>query len=190
MFKKILPHHGSIFEFGVFQGAGLLSWLHFSSIFEPYNISRKVVGFDSFKGFPETSKKDSPTSKKGMLKSNWERTLKTTLELHQRNSALPHIKKSEIIVGDICQTLPVYLKKNPHTLIALAYIDVDIYKPTKVILKNIIRRMPKGSILAFDELNDPLDKGETIALLESINLNRYKILRNSFDSYPSYIEIQ
>jgi len=190
MFKKILTVHGCILEFGIFKGAGLFSWIHFSSILEPYNISRKIVGFESFKGFPSISKKDSKTSTKGLLKSDWEETISKCQEISQKNSALPHVSKTEIVVGDICQTLPKYLKTHPQTIVALAYIDVDIYKPTKSIIENILNRMPKGAILAFDEINDPLDMGESIALLESISISKYRIQRNTFDSYPSYIQIE
>lgn len=190
MFKKILNIHGCIIEFGIFKGAGLFSWIHFSSIYEPYNLSRKIIGFDSFQGFPSISKKDSKTSTKGLLKSDWQKTLQECKNIAQQNSSIPHVCRTEIVKGDICSTLPRYLIENPQTIIALAYVDVDIYKPTKTILNKILNRMPKGAILAFDELNDPLDKGETVALLETLKIKNYKIQRNTFDSYPSFIEIE
>ena len=58
IFKRILEVHGSIVECGVFFGAGLLGWSRFSAILEPVNHTRKIIGFDTFRGFPRLSKKD------------------------------------------------------------------------------------------------------------------------------------
>ena len=58
IYKQIISIHGSIVECGVNLGQGLFSWYHFSNIFEPYNHSRRVIGFDSFVGFVNTNEKD------------------------------------------------------------------------------------------------------------------------------------
>ena len=57
IFKKVVNVHGAIVECGVNLGAGLFSWLHFSSILEPYNSSRYIVGFDTFDGFQSLNEK-------------------------------------------------------------------------------------------------------------------------------------
>jgi hypothetical protein len=36
--------------------------------------------------------------------------------------------------------------------VSLLYLDFDIYEPTAVALEHFLPRMPKGSIVAFDEL--------------------------------------
>jgi hypothetical protein len=189
MFKKILDVHGSILEFGVYKGVGAFSWLHCSSILEPYNISRKIYGFDTFSGFPDISEKDSPTNSKGDLGDSSYDELVKAATIHQENIAVTHVPRVEFIRGDICETLPAFLKTNPHVIAALVYIDVDIYKPTKTILEMIVKRVPKGGIIAFDELNDERDHGESIALLEEININNHQIRRNYFDSFPCYMVI-
>ena len=56
LYKMVLDIPGSIFEFGVFNGQGLMSYAHFSSIMEPNNISRKIYGFDTFEGFESISR--------------------------------------------------------------------------------------------------------------------------------------
>ncbi len=45
--------------------------------------------------------------------------------------------------------------------------DLDIYKPTLDTLKLVVNRIPKGGIIAFDELNHSDYPGETIATMES-----------------------
>jgi hypothetical protein len=189
IYKKIIDVHGSILEFGVFRGMGAFAWLHFVSIFEPYNINRKIFAFDTFEGFPETSEKDGQNYRQGDLgETSYEELLKMA-DIHRKNIVLEHIKRMEFVKGDITQTLPLFLEENPHLIAALVYIDVDVYKPTKTILQHIVGRIPKGGILAFDELNDKNGKGETIAFLEELNINNYEIRRNSFDSNPCYIVI-
>lgn len=47
---------GSIIECGVHQAGGVFTWAKLSSIYEPYNYHRKIIGFDTFKGFPSVKK--------------------------------------------------------------------------------------------------------------------------------------
>jgi hypothetical protein len=46
--------------------------------------------------------------------------------------------------------------------------------------------MPKGAIIAFDELDNPLWPGETMALLETVGANRLRIERLPFDPYIGF----
>jgi hypothetical protein len=46
--------------------------------------------------------------------------------------------------------------------------------------------MPKGAIIAFDELNQKQWPGETMAVLEEIGLNRLRIQRVPFTPSISY----
>ena len=79
-------------------------------------------------------------------------------------------------------TAPGYLKNNPHLVVALLYLDLDLYEPTKVAMQTFLPRMPKGAIIAFDELNHPDWPGETIAIMEEIGIRNLRIERFPFDS--------
>ena len=46
--------------------------------------------------------------------------------------------------------------------------------------------MPKGAILAFDELDNPLWPGETLAMLEYHAKRPLKLERLDFDPYISF----
>lgn len=46
--------------------------------------------------------------------------------------------------------------------------------------------MPKGSVIAFDELNNDTWHGETIAVMESIGIKNLRIERFPYDSRTSY----
>ena len=50
--KLVLDVKGSVVECGVNSGFGFMSWLKFSSILEPVNLTRRIYGFDTFDGFP------------------------------------------------------------------------------------------------------------------------------------------
>lgn len=171
LFKKVLEVHGSIVECGVRAGGGLMSWLHFSSIYEPYNHNRKVIGFDTFEGFPSVSEEDGKAEgvKVGGMGVPLDtyRTLKGWIEVHDRDRPLGHVPKVELVKGNACQTIPQFCRENRHIIISLLYLDFDIYAPTKKALFELAGRIPEGGIIAFDELNVKEWPGETQAFVES-----------------------
>ena len=56
---------------------------------------------------------------------------------------LNNFEKIELIKGDAIKTIPNYLKNNKHLIIALLYIDFDVYEPAKIALRNFLPRIPK-----------------------------------------------
>jgi len=190
IFKKILHVNGSIVECGVLFGGGLMTFAKLSSIFEPINYSRKIIGFDTFSGFLKLSRKDigstSTLAKKGGLKLDSYNDLLKCIKLYDSNRFLNHISKIELVKGDAVKTIPKYLKQNPHTVVSLLYLDMDIFEPTKTAIENFIPRMPKGAIIAFDELNSEKWKGETLAVLDTIGIKNLRIERFEFHPLLSY----
>ncbi len=193
LFKLSLPANGSVVECGVFAGGGLLSWAHFSAIYEPYNHTRRVIGFDTFSGFPGVHEKDlvagaSEHARKGAFQTHTSiiDELQNLVAIHDRNRPIGHIPKIELVPGDACQTIPHYVEEHPHLLISLLYLDFDIYAPTKVALDKLFPRIVKGGVVAFDELNCAEFAGETTALLESFDLRQVELKRFPYDPYISY----
>ena len=187
LFKKILDVEGSIVELGVLLGGGLMSWAHYSSIFEHVNYRRKIIGFDTFSKFPPGSKYDDlkHLAKNKLYPSSLE-DIQKAIDLYDLNRFLPFLPKVQLVKGNIKKTVPKYLKENPHTIVSLLYIDTDIFEPAKVAIENFLPCMPKGSIIAFDELNDKEWMGETIAVAKTIGINNLKIKRFPFDTRGSY----
>ena len=85
------------------------------------------------------------------------------------------------------KTADTFLKENPHVLISLLYLDFDLYEPTKKALEVFLPRMSKGAIVAFDEINHPLWPGETLALLESMNIRDVKVQKFPFEINMSFV---
>ncbi len=191
IFKRILTVNGSIVECGVLHGAGLLAWAKLSSIFEPANHVRKVIGFDTFGGFPSVAGEDTQTGtfndlkKGGLIGSNFDNVLEA-VKVYDLNRPINHIQKVELVQGDLCDTAPAYLESNPHLVISLLYLDLDLYEPTKKALEVFLPRMPRGAIIAFDELNAKIFPGETMAVMEKIGLRNLRVERFPFDSYVSF----
>jgi hypothetical protein len=190
IFKKILHVHGNIIECGVHQGGGLMTWAILSSIFEPINHIRKIVGFDTFEGFPELTNEDiveeNNSAKVGGLAVNSFQDLQTAIQLYDTFRPLGHINKVELVKGDATISIEKYLLDNPHLVVSLLYLDFDIYKPTKRAIELLLPRMPKGSIIVFDELNNKDWPGETLAVLETIGINNIKIERFPFQPQISF----
>jgi hypothetical protein len=194
LFKKVLHVHGSIIECGVLYGGGLMTWAQLSEIYEPLNHTRNIIGFDTFSGFVSVSEKDrTGTAKQGMnggLAIDTHDDLLRSIELFNRNRFLNHIEKVRLVRGDVAQTLPVYLVENPHLVASLVYLDFDIYEPTLAALSYLVPRIPKGGIIAFDELNHEVWPGETIAVMEEIGIRNLRLERFPFGSTMSFAVVE
>jgi hypothetical protein len=193
LFKLALPANGNIVECGVFAGGGLFSWMHFSAIYEPYNHTRRILGFDTFAGFPEMHEKDlsdkqSIHAHPGAFRStsSIKEELNQLAAIHDTNRPLGHIAKIELIEGDATKTIPDYVSRNPSLLISLLYLDFDLYAPTRKALEVLLPRVVKGGVVAFDELNCPEFAGETTAFLETFPAGAVELRRFSADPYISY----
>jgi hypothetical protein len=197
LFNKILNIQGSIVECGVLFGGGLMSFAQLSAILEPYNFQRRIIGFDSFEGFPEIhqndlqglpDKKSAHLKKGGFAAQSAYEDIQTAVELYDENRFLNHFQKVNLIKGDFTQTGPQFLKDYPHLVVSCLYLDFDIFHPTKIALDLFVPRMPKGSIIVFDELNEEAFPGETLAVLQSevIQLSELRIQRFPFEPRISY----
>jgi len=190
LFEKQINIKGSIVECGVHQGGGIMTWAKLSTILEPYNYHRKIIGFDTFTGIPSLAKFDGNKKfkKKTMFKERYDvlNDLKKSINEYDENRNINHIPKIELIKGNAKKTIPSYIKKNKHILISLLYFDFVVYEPTKIALKYLLPRMTKGSIIAFNELNNQDWPGETVALMEKLNLNKFKIDCFPFEPNISY----
>ncbi|OGL41503.1 MAG: crotonobetainyl-CoA--carnitine CoA-transferase [Candidatus Schekmanbacteria bacterium RIFCSPHIGHO2_02_FULL_38_11] len=194
IYKKIIHTHGIVVEFGVRWGQTLSIMSALRGVFEPFNRHRKIVGFDTFEGFRGMSEKDGELCKckdgSFSVAHGYEDYLGKVLYMQEQLNPMSHLKRYEIVKGDIRETLPEYFKKHPETIISLAVLDFDIYAPTKVALEAIKPYLCKGSILVFDELCDDIFPGETIALKEVLGLNNVRIQRLPMTSRVSYLKIE
>jgi hypothetical protein len=180
IYKKIIEVPGYIIEFGVQWGATLSVLLHLRGIYEPYNYSRKIIGFDTFEGFVEITDEDGYGSNIGDYRTqpNYEETLSQVLKIQDEQSPINHIKKYELVKGDVSVTLPKWKENNPAHVVSLAFFDMDLYKPTKFALELILERCVLGSVLVFDEFNCEKFPGETKVVFDILGNRRMKRVPN------------
>jgi hypothetical protein len=145
------------------------------------------VGFDTFEGLSELTGEDRGSQKenfeykhKGAYKFEAVNELEESIRLFDLNRPVGHIPKVELVKGNAMVTIPEYLDQNKHLVVALLYLDFDLYEPTRIALESFIPRMPKGSVIAFDELNQKQWPGETMAVLQTIGIKDLRIQRVPF----------
>lgn len=157
------------------MGGGLMTWAQLSAIHEPYNHTRRIVGFDTFAGFPSLAQQDATAADAslsfakvgGLAVQGIEDDIRHAVSLYDLNRPLGHIERVELVKGDAQETIPAYLEENKHTVVALLYLDFDLFEPTLAALTTFLPRMPKGAVLVFDELNHKYWPGETLCSTSS-----------------------
>ena len=193
IFKRQLHIKGSIVECGVHHGGGIMSWAQFSVTLEPYNYHRKIIGFDTFQGFPSIATQDGSGEHAhvGAFGEGYDTHTELSLSIAEfdSNRFINQKQKIELVRGDANLTIPRYLADNPHLLVSLLYLDFDIYEPTVTALTQLLPRIPKGGIVAFDEVNNPHWPGETLALLESLQLRQHQLESLEYEPNISFIQL-
>ena len=185
--KLIQDVPGAVVELGVCSGNGLMSLIHCHNILQPTYRYREFYGFDTFEGFPSVHENDISDvmwQKGDFCNKSYDR-LTNIIDIHNNYYYLP--TNVQLVKGDATQTIPDFLKNNKHVIVSLLYLDLDIYEPTKIALKEFLPKMAKGSIIAFDELNWKSFPGETVAALEELG-TKYKF-KNILNSQINYCVI-
>ena len=153
---------GDVVEFGVWRGN---TSLLIKKILDIYNIKKKLLLFDHFKGLDLFSKKDSTKKKNNDNEKNYvgeKKILKAFINFYK-------FKNIKIYDFDLIKLKKKFFKKE----ISLAIVDVDLYQPTIKILNAVHQKLSKNGIILFDEGNDKVYPGENKALNEF--LKKYRI---------------
>lgn len=93
---------------------------------------KKIFGFDSFEGLPETWRDGHPAGR---------------FKVKTMPQVAPNVT---LIKGWFDETLPTFLNQHSDP-IALLHIDCDLYSSTKTIFSLTKSRLQSGSIIVFDE---------------------------------------
>ena len=184
VFKKVNKLPGAFVECGLFKGVSFLRFAMFRNIFGNEN-SLKMIGFDVFDEFPKSSLAED---KKDIEKFVSEAATNMSISRKQLIKVLKNkgIETNvELIKGDICTTVPEYVRNEPSLKISLLNLDVDIYDPSVTILEYLWPRIVKGGILILDDYGK--FAGETKAVDEFFTGKEIKINSFPFCQYPSYI---
>lgn len=192
-YELILNQPGIIVEFGTWWGQNLVLFENLRAIYEPFNQSRRVIGFDTFEGYPEISDMDRPseTIKVGgyTVAENYYHHLEELIDYHEKNNVLAAVKKHELVKGDVSKTAPKYFSENNDVIIALAYFDMALYEPSKHALEAIKPHLIPGSVLMLDEFNNRDYPGETRAFKETFKDVSYHVKKSRYMTDRTFIII-
>lgn len=174
LFKKTKEIPGSILDFGVYRGGSFLIFCHLMETFFPGERSKKVFGFDNFKGYFQAMNKEVETEPQGledplrgqMLSDTDLGYMRRLLDIHENDGFLPGVPRGELVDGDICETLPVFLSQNPAMRFSYINVDVNLYDPVMCILENTWDRLIRGGIIAFSGYPNEPWAGESQAVDE------------------------
>lgn len=193
IYQAAMPTQGVVMEFGVWWGQTLIQLENLRAMREPYNYTRKIIGFDTFTGYPQPSGIDgnSDLMSKGQYSVGIEYVeyLSQLLNYHEQENNKSSLGYGELRAGDAPIELEKYLTENPHTIVSLAIFDMQLYEPTYKCLKILENSLTKGSVIAFDEINNSDFPGITLALREAWGLSRYTIRKSAYLPDRSYIVI-
>ena len=177
LYQQIVDVPGVIVEFGVHRGSTLGLLTEFRGIYEPFNHMRRVIGFDTFEGFPSVGSRDvaarfpgtKPSAQEGdfSVPEGFHESLCELMALKESLSPIPTVRKFEVVKGNVTDTLPAWLEANPGLLIALVIFDLDLFEPTLAAANLVKDRLVPGGLVVFDEFSDPEFPGETEAYLEA-----------------------
>lgn len=183
LYKTIVGIPGHIFEFGVYKAASLVRFATFRDALEN-DFSRKIVGFDAFGAFP-TDKLEAKDDLDFIEK--FERGGAHGLRKEEVSDILTHkgFENFELVKGNVFDTLPPYLKKNPEARIALLHLDMDVKEPTDFALNLLYDRVVSGGLVVFDDYNSVA--GETISVDGFVKKNHLKLEKLPFYNVPAYI---
>lgn len=149
LYRKITHLPGAVVEAGVYKGASLMRFAGFRDILENAN-SRPIIGFDAFGDFP-----------RGAVEGASDRSFIDAFE----GAGGPGISKEgledaliakgydnvSLIKGDIFESLPAFLERDPACRIALLHLDMDVYEPTAFVIKQLAKHMVRGGLILFDD---------------------------------------
>ena len=172
---------GDIAEFGCWKGSNLMFLAKIMSVLEP-NSPKKIFGFDNFSGLPEAVEADGPyaSNQTGRYCGD-EKALQEAIALFDLSD------KVMLVVGDALQTIPKFHLENPHSVLSFAYLDFDLYEPTKAALKLIDDCLSVGGIVVFDEACTTEWPGETLAMKEFLKstTKEFRAHSNSLSRQPT-----
>lgn len=172
LFKQTIDLPGDIAELGVFRGFDLLSWANFLEAYSIGNRTKTVWGFDNFAGFTALHENDGNPDENmqkvvgGYSPRNYREELLDAIAIFDSDRFIPQKKRIELIEGDIAQTVPDFLNRNPGVRFSLVHFDCDMYEPTIAAIEPLWERLVPGGLMLFDEYAIKEWPGETKAVDE------------------------
>lgn len=70
-----------------------------------------------------------------------------------------------------------HYRRRRWLVVSLLFLDVDLYEPTRTAIQHFLPRMPKGSVIASDQLDNHIWPGEVRAVLDTVGIRNLELQR-------------
>ncbi|MBO9575497.1 MAG: class I SAM-dependent methyltransferase [Sphingobium sp.] len=185
IYREIVDLPGAVIEMGVYKGASFVRFATFRDLLENAH-SRPMIGFDAFGAFPRSEVRG------GADKSFIDRfedaggdgISKADLEAVLARKGFANI---QLVEGNVFETLPLFLEKNPALKVAMLHLDMDVYEPTAFALEKLLPHMAGGGIVLFDDYG--LVEGATRAADEVCARHGLRMEKRSDYVIPAYFRM-
>lgn len=200
LYKMVMDRPGHVVELGVFHGESFFHWARLVEAFNMGERHTRVIGFDTFSGFPSISQKDQTTDtsdidhggkdlavREGGFSSGeraYERIMKL-IDIYEDDHFVPWRRRLEVVRGDIVKTVPEYAKKHPGMRINLLHLDCDLYEPTLCALETLYPRVVSGGMVILDEYAFEKFSGESSAFDEYFGDSKPVLTKSRIAHSPS-----
>lgn len=165
---------GAFLEMGVCTGRTI-------NFIAGLNPTKKIYGFDSFKGLPQEWERPDTIVPKGAF------------ALKNKRVKPPVLRNVILMVGLFQNTLPEF-KRNilKDTPIAFLHVDCDIYSSTSEVFSHLRENIVNKTIILFDELyNYPgYEDHEFKAFNEFLNLTGRQVEYLAFNQYTGQVAVK
>lgn len=149
LYRRIVDLPGAVIELGVYKGASLVRFATFRSLLENAH-SRPLIGFDAFGQFPrgEVSGGSDRAFIDRFESAGGDGIGRQDLQAILDDKGFANV---ELVEGNIFDTLPAFLERQPALKVALLHLDLDVYEPTAFALDHLLPRMARGGLVVFDD---------------------------------------
>src|SRR6266446_1348458 len=149
MIDQTLSVLGDVAECGVYRGSSLVPMAIY---LRQKGSPKRVLGFDSFEGFPESIQIDLELGAANLDSDKKVGGLsETSLELVQSKLDRFHLTNVELVKGYFNESLQRY---RDHQF-CFVHLDCDMYSSYKECLEFFYPRLTSKGVLLLDEYNDP-----------------------------------
>lgn len=181
IYQKIHRVPGHVVELGVAHGRNAIIFSHLITMNGDDDV-RKYFGFDTFSGYTDDDISVDPHLKK----ENWSDNSMEAVQ--QRLSRLNFSRITQLIEGDVVESVPKFLQANPNFRAALLYVDCNAYRASIAGMRAFINNMSPGGIICIDEKQQG---GETRALIDFCRENDLEFQKDASPfSVPAYTLIK
>ncbi|MDY0279152.1 MAG: hypothetical protein RBR35_01165 [Salinivirgaceae bacterium] len=195
LYDLLLSSTGIILIYGFGYGNAIISFLSLRAILEPYNYSRKIIGFESLKNsseLPYYSKNgDNFTSDKYEYFSqsrDYIDFLKQIIDFHEDENIMSHIPKVEVYYNDPVQDSKTTLKACKDLKISLVYFDRVFVENIVDVLHELKPYVDNDTVICPSTINSYIPTGELDACREVLGKN-LQITKSKFIPDKAYIKI-